>query len=434
MKVLQTVFFHFMNRSHNKTALALWIFIVVLLAFPLILSQFPNISGKNLHGVNTIDRHDISLTWEDISSGKFQEDADQLIRQNIGLSNFWVRLHNEINFKMFRYSNTEKLVLGKNDCFFEEIYITEYLGHNYIGEYFIRKKVENLKRLIEILEKQYNKQLILVFEPGKASFSPEFIPDRYHPKRKGTSNYEGFTRECDRQGVDYLDLNRYFVEQKPLRPHKLYSKYGVHWSSYGLWLATDTLMGYLERTCGIDLPECLVLGDSNSTQNKDLDFDLEPPMNLLCELPHETMNFPIRTFRYDSTRHARPRALTIADSYYWSIWNYGIAQSLFSENTFWYYNRTVYPDIWDPIVWADKSKLKETIENNDIILLMITEANLYDFGWGFVEEALAALDSTYAPDPEIVKLNETLGNKNAYRALLLQSQREQIPFAELLMR
>ena len=127
-----------MKKNPNKTAFFLWIFIVVLLAFPLILSQFPDISGKKLHGVNTIDRHDISLTGEGISSGKFQEDADQLIRQNIGLSNYWVRLHNEINFKMFRYSNTEKLVLGKNDCFYEEIYITEYLGHNYIGEYFIR--------------------------------------------------------------------------------------------------------------------------------------------------------------------------------------------------------------------------------------------------------------------------------------------------------
>lgn len=421
-----------MNQSPNKTAFALWIFIMVLLALPLFFSQFSNISGEKLHGVNIIDKHDVPLTWKDISSGKFQEDADQFIRQNIGLSNCWVRLHNEINFRMFRYSNTEKLVLGKNDCFYEEIYITEYLGHNYIGEYFIRKKVENLKRLQKILEKQYNKHLILVFEPGKASFSPEAIPDRYHPKQKDTSNYEGFTRECDRQGVGYLDLNRYFVEQKPLHPHKLYSKYGVHWSSYGLWLATDTLMGYLERTCNIDLPECLVLGDSNSTQNKDLDFDLEPPMNLLCELPHETMNFPIRTFQYDSARHVRPRVFTIADSYYWSIWNYGIAHNLFSENTFWYYNRTVYPDIWDPIVWADKSNLKETIEDHDIILLMITEANLYDFSWGFVEEALAVLDSSYVPDPEIVKLNEILGNKDAYRALLLRSQREQVPFAELL--
>lgn len=421
-----------MNQIPNKTAFTLWIIITVLLAFPLVLSQLSNISGEKLHGVSTLDKHAISLTWKNIFSGKFQEDADQLIRQNIGLSNYWVRLHNEINFRAFRYSNTEKLVLGKNDYFYEEIYITEYLGHNYIGDYFIRKKVVNLKRLQEILEEQYNKHLILVFNPGKASFSPEFIPNRYHPERKTTSNYEGFTKECDRQGVGYLDLNRYFVEQKPLRPHKLYSKYGVHWSSYGLWLATDTLMGYLERTCGIDLPECLVLGDSNSTRNKDLDFDLEPPMNLLCELPHETMNFPIRTFRYDSARHVRPRVFTIADSYYWSIWNYGIAHNLFSENTFWYYNRTVYPDIWDPIVWADKSKLKETIENHDIILLMITEANLYDFGWGFVEEALAVLDSSYVPDLEIVKLNEILGNKDAYRALLLQSQREQVPFAELL--
>ena len=421
-----------MNQSHNRNALILWIFIVVLLALPLILSQFPSISGKKLHGISSIEKHDIPLSWDAVASGEFQEKADQLVRQNIGLSNNWVRFHNEINFRAFRYSNTEKLVLGKKDCFFEEIYITEYLGHNFIGEYFIQKKVASLKHLQELIEEQYNKHLILVFEPGKASFSPESIPNRYHPEQKGTSNYEGFTRECDRQGVSYLDLNRYFVEQKPLRPHKLYSKYGVHWSSYGLWLATDTLTGFIERSCAIDLPDCLVLGDSNSTRNKDLDFDLEPPMNLLCELPHETMNFPIRAFQYDSTRHARPRTLTIADSYYWSIWNYGIAHDLFAENTFWYYNRTVYPDIWEPIVWVDKSKLKETIENHDIILLMITEANLYDFGWGFVEEALNVLDSSYVPDPEITRLNEILGDRDTYRALLLRSQREQVPFADLL--
>lgn len=423
-----------MNKNHNKTAFLLWIFITVLLFLPLILAHFPKMAGDKLHGIDYVDKKEIPFTWKAVASGQFQENADKLIRQNIGLSNYWVRLHNEINFRAFRYSNTEKLVLGKNDCFFEEIYITEYLGHNYIGEHFIQKKVENLKRLQELIEKQYNKHLVFVFEPGKASFSPEAIPDRYHPKQKSTSNYEGFVRACNAANVHYLDLNRYFVEKKPTSPHKLYSKYGVHWSSYGLWLAADTLTRYIERTCAINLPDCISLGDSNSTYNKDLDFDMEPPMNLLCELPHETMNFPIRTFRFDSTRHTRPRVLTIADSYYWSVWNSGIAQNLFSENTFWYYNRTVWPDIWDPIVWVDKSKLTETIDGHDIILLMITEANLYDFGWSFVEEALAALDSTYVPDPEITALNQILGNKDAYHALLLQSRREQKPFAEVLQK
>lgn len=421
-----------MSKQHNKTALILWIIIVVLLLLPLIFSQFPKFSGQPLHGINRIDKQDISFNWKELISGRFQENTDQFVRQNTGLSSYWVRLHNEINFRAFRYSNTEKLVLGKNDCFFEEIYITEYLGHNYIGKHFIQKKVANLKRLQEILEKQYHKHLLLVFEPGKASFAPESIPDRYHPELKGTSNYEGFTKECAQQGVTFLDLNHYFVEMKPTSPHKLYSKYGVHWSSYGLWLAADSLTRFIERTCAINLPDCLVLGDSNSTHNKDLDFDMEPPMNLLCELPHETMNFPIRTFLYDSTRHARPRAFIIADSYYWSIWNSGITENLFSENTFWYYNRTVWPDIWDPIVWADKTKLAETIGNHDLILLMITEANLYDFGWSFVEEALSALDSTYTPDPEITTLNQILGDKETYHSLLQQSRREQRPFAEVL--
>lgn len=421
-----------MKQKNDRTSLFLWIFIVILLIFPLILSQFPQIAGEKLNGIARIEKKEVPLSWKSVIEGRFQDGCDKLIRQNIGLSNNWVRLHNEINFKLFRYSKTEKLVLGKKDCFFEEIYITEYLGHNYIGEYFIRKKIDNLRKLSELLENKYDKHLIVVFEPGKASFEPDAIPDRYHPEKKGTSNYEGFVRECTKQGVRFLDLNHYFVEKKASSPHKLYSKYGVHWSSYGLWVAADTLISFIEETCSINLPDCLVIGDSNSTQNKDLDFDMEPPMNLLCELPHEMMNFPIRTFQYDSTQHTRPRALTIADSYYWSIWNSGISQNLFSDNTFWYYNRTVYPDIWENIVWVDKSKLKETIANNDIILLMITEANLYDFGWGFVEEALSALDNNFVQDPEITNLNKLLGDKNSYKSLLLRSKREQIPFADIL--
>ena len=168
--------------------------------------------------------------------------------------------------------------------------------------------------------------------------------------------------------------------------------------------------------------------------NKDLDFDMEPSMNLLFPLPHEQMNFPICTFNNNPAVHQKPRVLTIADSYYWSIWNSGISKNLFSENLFWYYNRTVYPDIFENIVWVDKSKLKETIENHEIILLCITDANLYDFGWGFIEEALTALDPNYKTAPKIQHLNQIMAEKETYQELLKQAEREQVPFSEILIR
>ena len=424
-----------MKIQGNKTGFILWLLLLPLLFAPLVLAFFPSLSGEKLYGVQDTER--AKFSWHHIQNREWQNSIEDQVKQNMGCANHWVRLHNELNFRLFRYTNAEKLVLGKNDCFYEEMYITEYLGHNYIGKDFVEKKVENLKILQKLLQEKYGVELLLVFEPGKAHFCPENIPDRYQPTVKTTSNYEAFTAACDRAGVHYLDLNGYFSHLKATSPHPLYSKYGVHWSSYGLWQAADTLARYIEHECRINLPDIVFAIDSNSKYNKDLDFDLEPAMNLLSPLPHETLNFPICYFRHDDSSFTQPRVLTIADSYYWSIWNSGIAENLFSDNTFWYYNLTVYPNIWDPIEWVDKSKMKEVIENKDIILLMITDANLYNFGWQFVEEALAALDPNWKIQPDIAAFNCIMnttenGKHQWYLNLLERSRRKQIPFSEVL--
>lgn len=423
------------NMKHSNPGLVLWLLLLPLLFAPLALAFFPSLSGEKLYGVQ--DAEKVKFSWHHIQNHEWQNSIEDQVKQNMGCANYWVRLHNELNFRLFRYTNAEKLVLGKNDCFYEEMYITEYLGHNYIGKDFVEKKVENLKVLQKLLQEKYGIELLLVFEPGKAHFSPENIPNRYQPTVKTTSNYEAFTAACDRAGVHYLDLNGYFFRRKATSPHPLYSKYGVHWSSYGLWQAADTLARYIEHECRINLPDIVFAGDSNSKYNKDLDFDMEPAMNLLFTLPHETLNFPICYFRHDDSSFTQPRVLTIADSYYWSIWNSGIAENLFSDNTFWYYNLTVYPNIWDPIEWVDKSKLKEVIENKDVILLMITDANLYNFGWQFVEEALVALDPNWKIQPDIAAFNCIMnttenGKHQWYLNLLERSRRKQIPFRDVL--
>lgn len=412
-----------------------FVFIILLMFLPMIVSFIPSMKGPELYGVSAENKNIIkdSISWNHYWEGGFQTEIERIIKQNIGFSNHWIRFNNELNFRLFRYTNAEKLVLGKHDNFYEEMYITEYLGRNYIGDRYIQKKVILLKRLQRLLKDKYGVTMLLVFEPGKAHFSPAEIPDRYHPEIKDVSNYEQFVRFCNQEKVDYLDLNDYFLKKKQNSPHLLYSKYGVHWSSYGLWVATEQLAQFIENKCDIDLPDFTQVGDSSSTMNKDLDFDMEPPMNLLCELPHEKMYFPIYSFQNDTSRHTQPRTLTVGDSYYWSIYNSGISYNLFKDNIFWYYNKAVYPHIFDPnIQYADKSSLKELIQNQDLILLMITDANLYNFGWNFIEEALQALDNTYKEETEITTLNMILSDKNWYSTLLKESQQKQKPFDVIL--
>ena len=134
-----------MKIQGNKTGFVLWLLLLPLLFAPLVLAFFPSLSGEKLYGVQ--DTEKAKFSWHHIQNHEWQNSIEDQVKQNMGCANYWVRLHNELNFRLFRYTNAEKLVLGKNDCFYEEMYITEYLGHNYIGKDFVEKKVENLKRL-----------------------------------------------------------------------------------------------------------------------------------------------------------------------------------------------------------------------------------------------------------------------------------------------
>lgn len=403
--------------------------VLVILLVPIGLSFLKSSYGPDLFSV---DRSHVSikdLTLAQFTSNTFQNKVESACKNKIAFGNYWVRFHNEWQYRLFRATKTEKLVLGKEDYFYEEMYITEYLGHNFIGDSLMKKRVEVVKRLQEILKKEYNIDLIPVLEPGKAFFSPEYIPDRYHPEIKGRSNYESFVDWSNKLNINYLDLNHYFKELKKSSPHLLYSKYGVHWSTYGLWTALDTLTHFIERTTELNLPDIQQIGDTNSTFNKDLDFDLEPPMNLLYPLPHETMNFPIKKI-VNNASHTKPKVLTIGDSYYWGLISSGYTTQMFSENVYWYYNKTKWPNIW---AWNDTvnyAEIKQNVLGHRVVLIMITDANIYKFSWEFVEQALLQFDPKNSVDQELLILNQLFRDNNYYNDMRKDAIRQGIPFQD----
>ncbi|PKP21981.1 MAG: hypothetical protein CVU04_00295 [Bacteroidetes bacterium HGW-Bacteroidetes-20] len=427
--IMKHKFTPFKNRDQKSKMI--FGFLMFLMLSPLLFSFITSWKGPELNSVQMTKVSIKDLGLKNFLENIFQDKVESACKNHIAFNNYWIRAHNELQYRLFRISATEKLVLGKNDFFYEEMYITEYLGRNFIGEDLMNKKVQALKKLQEILLNQYNIYLIPVIEPGKAHFSPEEIPDRFHPNYKTRSNYESFRDHAKNQDVTFLDLNQYFKALKPTSPHLLYSKYGVHWSSYGMWQAADTLTKFIEQVCQINLPDIIHLSDSNSTYNKDLDFDLEPPMNLLFPLPHESMNFPNKKIVCDST-HTKPKVLTVGDSYYWSLMNNGYTHQMFSENPYWYYNKTIWPDLWNFDNIVDTSKLKEIILQNQIVLIMITDANLYKFGWEFVEQSLQKFAPQDPVDSELLMLNYLFSDINNYNYFRKEAIRKQIPFSEYL--
>ena len=365
----------------------LFIVLIAIMLLPFAQSQFNYFTFRPMDGAYELaDQPQLKwFTWKSWLNEKFQHDYNKSIEDNVGFRNLLLRLNNQIDYTFFRRTLTKKAIIGKSDCLYEEGYILDYNGQNFVGMDSVQNELGRVKWVQDYLKNEKNIDLILVFEPGKASFFPEFIPARYHAENKTISNYLYYTQECKLLKINYLDLNAWFLSMKATSKYPLFPKYGVHWSTFGMCLAADTLVKFIETTRGVDMQNPYWKEMNITDELKDVDFDLELTLNLLFPLPHEKMAYPILAFENDAGK-IKPRVLTIADSYYWSIYNSKIPEQVFSKHEFWYYNRTIYPDIWgDKAVYVDHTKDKEMIEKQDVILVMVTEMNLNRSFFGFFD-------------------------------------------------
>ncbi|MCD4682974.1 MAG: hypothetical protein K8R86_06800 [Bacteroidales bacterium] len=362
--------------------------IIVVLVLPAIQKEYPIFTIKELEG-DFILAEKPAFSWKDWYEGKYQTDFDKYLESHIGFRNFLVRLTNQIDYDLYRVPHAEGVVVGKNDQLFEFDYIRAYTGGDFIGEINIDKKIRMLKFLQQHLKKEMNIDLILVFEPGKGSFYPEHIPDRYFFDAKPKTNYKSFVQKAKDYNIRFIDLNSYFQSIKGKTDYPLYPQYGTHWSIYGMSIAADSIINYIENIRQINMPEVYI--DSFQVENRSHrpDYDVGKTLNLLWHLNEkQSLAYPVYRFEENSKKN-KPMVLAVADSYYWNIFNTRIPKNLFSNEAYWYFYSKVYPDTYYKPVSVGDLNLKEEIEKQDVILLMITERFLYKFGWNFIEDAYA---------------------------------------------
>jgi len=375
----------------------MFVFLVSILLLPFLQLKLNIIDIKPLNG--SFEKADYPqlkwFTWKSWFNERFQTNFNKSIEDNIGFKNLLIRLNNQLDYSLYRKTLTQKAIIGKSDCLYEEGYILDYCGKNFVGRDSINKTLYKLKILQEYLKKQKNIDLIIVFEPGKASYFPEYIPDRYEVENKKLSNYLYYAQQCRNLKINHLDLNSWFLTMKGKTKFPLFPKYGVHWSTYGMCLATDTLLKFIEKTHNIDMNDISINKLNISNKLKDVDFDIELTLNLLLPLPHETMAYP-EIIIESSENKIKPNVLVIADSYYWSIFNSNIPQKVFNHHQFWYYNKTIYPDIWgESARYVNHADDIKVIDNQDIILVMLTELNLCKTFFGFIDSTFNMYNLEY---------------------------------------
>jgi hypothetical protein len=104
--------------------------------------------------------------------GEFQAKADAYLNAHFGFRSTLVRAYNQFYFYVFNYSQTQGIVIGKDNHLFEENYINAHLGRDYLGEEVIDQKVQKLSYIRDVLAKIARPFLIsaLLLIPALLSF------------------------------------------------------------------------------------------------------------------------------------------------------------------------------------------------------------------------------------------------------------------------
>ena len=401
----------------------LFVVILAVLAFPMIQARYPVVGEKRLAGYFRLREKPTvwSFTVKGWFGGSFQDEFQQLVEDHVGFRNSLFRIHNQYDYSLFGISHAQGFIRGKGGILFEEDYIHEYTGKYFIGKQTLNGKLDRLKDLYLRLKKE-NKDLILVFEPGKASFEPEYIPGHYRPGERSLTNYEFMISGLQARNIPFLDLNRYFLMMKDTSRHPLFPKYGMHWSMYGLKFAIDSLVKYIGSVRNATLPRIAVTKTLFSDKPLGTDNDIGELLNLIWPLPGTPGAFPEMAVDTLSGKKSL-KVLVIGDSYYLNI-KKTVSDSIFGSEEYWYYNSKVYPDIVDDDnpVYIDKSNLSGKLLQFDVVLLMVSEINLHCLYLGFIDEAYCAFHPGFREDPVSSIENDIRINREWFRFVVAKAR------------
>lgn len=362
----------------------LYFFILSLLLFPLIQSRKKLFKIEPLKGA--IEEYIAAKpSLKNIKSGEFQENINEYINHTFGFRPLIVRWFNQLKFWLFHQSDAPGVVVGKYNYLFLTSYTNNYMGSNFIGNDKIDETVRKLKQIQDSL-KAYNVDLLIVFAPGKASFYSEFLPDYMNKQKSAVNNLSAYSQAFKKNNVNFIDLNSWFVSKKRKERYALYPELGVHYTPHGTFLTMDTLVKYIEKMRGIDLPDvekyAVYLKDSLREQ----EHDVEELMNLPIALFHQ----PVPYFKISTKKtepQIKPDVLGIGDSYWWQLTGLELPAHFFKRDSYWYYNNSIYNSNKKRESGFAGLNYGDELLARDVVVIMASEATYDLFPYGFIEKA-----------------------------------------------
>ena len=355
-----------MKKAANTILLILGLILIIISGFQMLLPVFEE---KPLEGsfTKSPEPQMKAKYWFDES---FQQKSEEWLKENFGFRNFYVRLHHQLSFWLFKKAHSEGVIVGKNNVLFEKFYIDALLGNDFKGVSYWEDQLGKLSLLQDTLQ-NLDKSFLIIIAPSKAAYFQENIPD-YLMGDVRPYNYRYLVERLEEENLPSIDFYSWFNEMKADSEYPLFPKTGIHWTEYGQYLAGDSIFSYL-RSRGYRMPEYIL--DSLDITNipNHQDADIERAMNLLFRINREELAYPkFHVLRKDTVK---PRGIVIGDSFYWQFMADGMHKDFFNNGEFWYYNRDIIVRGGEKISQS-LDYLRQRVNSTDMFVIICTEGGL----------------------------------------------------------
>ncbi|MBN2668920.1 MAG: hypothetical protein JXR60_06810 [Bacteroidales bacterium] len=394
----------------KKTSIILFLLILTLLWFPLLDNTFQFLQLKPLKGDFTKQK-DLNISINAFFEESYQSPKETFLKESLNIYPFLIRFWNQIQFSLYKQTETFHVVIGKNNTIFDETYIDAYLGTDYIGDTLLNNVTDELSFFKQILN-QFGKQLLVCIVPGKAGFYQDQFPDIYQNiKKRDTTNLTAYRQVLKQKEINYLDLTNYLIEFSKKNKNNFYPRNGIHLSTYATVLTADTLIKYIKSTYQKDIATIKINEISETTEAQYYDNDIEESLNLLFPLEKETLHYPSFEF-IEGTENFK--VTTIGDSFYKYIFDSGIHDKSFNKGKFWFYGKILWPDL-NKADSINNNLIEEFLET-DLYLIFTSDATLYKFPYNMEDrfiEPIGVLNQDLFRDFIVKRISNTpLWKKN----------------------
>jgi hypothetical protein len=361
--------------------------IMILLLLPMLQEGLTIFKLEPLKGaIETFEKP--TFTFDTWKSGDFQKNYEKYVNNNFGFRSTFIRINNQQAYSFYNEAKANGVVIGKENYLFEKNYLKAYLGTDFIGEKAIEIQVFKLKKIQDTLQK-LNKDLLMIFAPGKGTFFPEYMPDYCEKQKRDKTNYSGYLAAMKLQNINYLDFNQWFLNMKSKSKYSLYGKAGIHWSKYGEYLAADSIIKVIGKMRQTEMTKLVLDKLEVKKVNEQGDYDIGEGMNLFFMMDTYPMAYPRFHYEKPNNQQKTPKVLVVSDSYFWGMFNAGISKEVFGDGQFWFYNQEIYPDNFESPKNVKDIDIQLEVEKNEVVMLICTDANLFKFAFGFVDQLYA---------------------------------------------